>query len=247
MNIEILSRSAVPSPTSGHAYLFFDADNNKALTARFSCGSFRVLSEGLTSNVINQSLIDAQNDILNNIGCAVSKGVVSMADYILLLNAFNLYYQKVIDSDGNIIESITTTHPTPPVPSSSDDFDVSFISGVPYLNGVISIGTISSGGAATASFSVIVDKKGAGSGDIVATVSTFSGGSDLTLTGNSYVSDNLGVVTTSSSLTIVNGTSLLYCTLAYGGVAVAGTYTALITLTRGSVVRYIPISVVLQP
>jgi len=252
MTIEILSRSLVPTPNTGEATLFLDIHNNNALTAKFSDCCFKVLSAEPYQLTTNQSLLDAQNDILNNLSCSVAKGVISMADYLTLINSFNLYFSSTIDSNGNLNQSITTTAPPPPpapTPINEDLFDVdnvTFASGLnSYVAGVISITSISSGAPGTANFKISVDKIG-GNGAIFASAIAFST-ADIVFNGNSYVSDSLGSVTTSPTLTIIPGTSLLECSLEYEGVATAGTYTSVITLIRGTVVRHIPISVTLQP
>ena len=238
MEIPILTRTAATTPAIGNGFIFFDTANSNALTVKFSDCTFKVLSAEPYQVKPSQSLLDAQADFLDGLKCALKNGQLTAVEYTNIMTTFQLYYQSNIDVNGNLNQAITTS----PLPSTSVDFGISTYT--PLSGNVIYL-TYTDTVAQNRAMTLEVDKMG-GIGDI--TVAFTSPVVGITLAANSYVSDSLGGVTTSALNTIIDGTSVLSGLFVYSGVSITpGTYTGTLTISRGSINRYISVTIEVLP
>jgi hypothetical protein len=238
MTIEILNKSDVATPAAGFATLFLDAQNNNALTAKYEDCTFRVLSAEPYQLTTSQSLIDAQNDILNNLSCAVAKGTISVADYQTFINSFNLYYTSFIDQNGNLSQSITTSQSTTPTPIV-EDFTIYATIPSNDLNTIIPISVVG-GVASSPDLEIIVDRNFVDDNllcSIAFTDALVNGA--ITLDAYSYRVNSAGAVITSALNNIQAGTSRITGEFVYDGTAIpAAVYTGILTITNGTISRY---------
>lgn len=238
MEIPILVKTSVPTPTSGNGYLFFDANNANALTVKFNDCSFKVLSAEPYQLNTSQSLLDAQNDFLDTLKCGIKNGTVTTTQLIEVMEAFQLYYSSTIDSNGNLNQSISYNAPALP----SDDFAISVLT-PSTLGNKIDLAYTSTVGATTAT-RIVVDRMGS-TGDM--SVSFSSPNAAITLSGYSYVSNSSGVVITSAQGVISDGTNTFIGEFTYDATAItAGTYTGVIIVSKGSVNHYAAVTIVIS-
>lgn len=237
MNLQILQKSAVATPIAGEVTLFMDADNNNALTAKFNNCTYKVLSAEPFQVKESQSLIDAQNDMLDKIGCALKAGVITAAEYQSIISTFQLYYTSTIDANGDLQQSISVNPPVNPASSGSglsiSAFEPTNDTGFIPLN-------ITSGVADTRGLLIFTDRNGFTS-DIAVTINGLD--PSITLIANSYVSDANGVVTAYPGV-VKEGTSKYVGVIDYDGSVIApGVYTGTISFTAGQTTRYISVQV----
>ena len=238
MTIEILNKSDVATPLSGFANLFLDAQNNNALTAKYDDCTFRVLSAEPYQLTTSQSLIDAQNDILNNLSCAVAKGTISVADYQDFINSFNLYYTSFIDANGNLTQSITTSQSTTPTPIV-EDFTIFGTSPSNDENTIIPISVVD-GVASSPDITIIVDRNFVDD-NLTCSISFITPSADaaISLDVVSERVNSAGGIVTSGTNIIQAGTSTARGEFVYDGTSIgAGTYVGLLTITNGTISRY---------
>ena len=238
VTVDILNKTDVPAPLSGTANIFLDAQNNNALTAKYNDCTFRVLSAEPYQLTTSQSLIDAQNDILNNLSCAVAKGTISVADYQDFINSFNLYYTSFIDANGNLSQSLTTSQVTTPTPMV-EDFTIFATNPGNDINTVIPLAYTDTVAFAR-DFQINVDRNFV---DDDLTVSAFFVDtivqSSIVLTGVSSRVNSLGAVVTSGNNIIQAGTSQMIGSFTYDGTSISpGVYNGVLTVTNGTVSRY---------
>lgn len=247
MTIEILNKTDVATPALGFATLFLDAQNNNALTAKYDDCTFRVLSAEPYQLATSQSLIDAQNDILNNLSCAVAKGTISVADYQTFINSFNLYYTSFIDANGNLQQSLTTSQNTTPTPIV-EDFTIFGTSPSNDENTIIPISVVN-GVASSPDLTIIVDRNFVDD-NLTCSISfvTPSVAGAITLDVVSERVNSLGGIVTSGTNVIQAGTSTARGEFVYDGTSIgAGNYVGLLTVTNGTISRYKIIELTVTP
>lgn len=241
MEIPILARTAVPTPTSGNGYLFFDSGNANALTVKFIDCSFKVLSAEPYQLNESQSLLDAQNDFLDVLKCGVKNGTVTMTELQTLLESFQLYYSSTIDSNGNLNQSISYAAPAV---VADTDFGIDTFTPVSALGDRISL-SFTNTIAQSRNMTLELDRMG-GSGDI--SVSLTSPVLGITLDAYSYTSNSLGAITTSAQNVILDGVSYLVGSFDYDGTSVTtGTFTGTLTITKGTVSKFISVLIEVLP
>jgi hypothetical protein len=247
MTIEILNKSDVVTPASGFATLFLDAQNNNALTAKYDDCTFRVLSAEPYQLTTSQSLLDAQNDILNNLSCAVAKGTISVADYQTFINSFNLYYTSFIDANGNLSQSITTSQSTTPTPIV-EDFTIYATIPSNDENTVIPI-SVANGVASTPDVEIVVDRNFVDD-DLTCSIDFIIPSADgaMSLSVTSQRVNSAGGIITSGANIIQAGTSRARGEFSYNGASIgAGSYVGLLTVTNGTISRYKIITLTVTP
>jgi len=243
MTIEILNKSDVATPASGFATLFLDAQNNNALTAKYDDCTFRVLSAEPYQLTTSQSLIDAQNDFLDKVGCALLKGTITATEYQNILTNFNLYYTSFIDANGNLSQSITTSQSTTPTPIV-EDFTIFTTTPTDDDNILIPMAIVS-GAVSSPDLDIIVDRNFVDD-DLTVSVAFSNATLDaaMTLTGVSKRVNAAGATITSGNNIIQAGTSRFRGEISYNGAVLApSTYIGLLTITNGTISRYKAIQV----
>lgn len=240
MTVNISTRAAATTPSSAsEVTLFLDSANNNALTAKYYDNTFKTLSGEPVQFTVSEPLTDALNDKLDHLTCAAAKGIISLTDLQTYMNSINLYYTSNIDANGNLTQSITTSSTAA---STDDDFTVSLIIASAAISGGKYGSSFTGGVPGTANFFIAVDRNGV-EGDI-AISSTFEAGlNGFTLPIESVTYDSLGAVTTHAN-EIVEGTSFANGVITYDGTATTpGTYDLVISLTSGTVTKYVAIAI----
>lgn len=240
MTIDISTRASATTPSSAtEVTLFLDSENNNALTAKYYDNTFKTLSGDPAQFSVAEPLTEFIDNVSEHLTCAVNKGTITLTDFQTYVNSLNLYYQSNIDSNGNLNQSVTTT---PPSGVSASEFSVGYIS--PVSAGKLTFAITSTTPSSTA-FYIDVDRNGI-EGDIAYSVAFPTGVSGITMATNSYEVNSLGV-TTANANEVAEGTSSLIGLFDYDGTAIsAATYTAVITLIAGTVVKYIPVEIVVS-
>src|SRR3990167_10204995 len=95
MNIPILNRANVPTPSTGTVYLFLDADNGNILSYKDSSGNFYVYTSGSNLVISNAGVDECLCDIVKELSCqfgkSVARGIMTMADFQSWWENINVY------------------------------------------------------------------------------------------------------------------------------------------------------------
>lgn len=107
-----LKRNQVPNPSTGQSILFYDIDNENALTAKYDCCNFFVLSEfaSLNSSILDNELSAIVKDMVDKASCAMMKGVITASEFESIVENLNMYSTVTIDpSTGSFTHGITSS------------------------------------------------------------------------------------------------------------------------------------------
>lgn len=234
MILPITTRALATTPSNpGEAFAFLDSGNANALTLKYQDCTYQVIQGQIKQLEANTALNEALDKVLDKLTCAVAKGTISMAEYNSFISNFNLYFVSELNASGDLNQSITSTPPDQ-VPSD-DNFVVSDFA--PIDAGVMALAG-ANGVASSTDLTLSIDRDGV-EGDVAVALSGAPAG--VTISGNSYISDNAGVNVAYPDV-IKQDSSLFDGAIAYDGTAAAGTYTFAITLTAGLVTKNISVS-----
>ena len=108
----ILSRSEVETPPSGFQKLFRDSGNGNRLTAKTDHCSFDVISVMEVSKEAMSYLSEVVNQIIDDAGCALKKGMINADQYESIVDNLNSCLEVNIDPNTGSQQICYTNTPT---------------------------------------------------------------------------------------------------------------------------------------